>query len=221
MSPQIKICGLTSVDEAVECAELGADAIGLVFYPKSPRFVRDEMAQDISKSVAGIAKTVGVFVNEPYDHIMKKVESCSLSAVQLHGQEPPALVDKLREKNIVVIKALFINDVPSFADIETYNANAYLVEYAQGPLPGGNAMAWPWQQVSQTNRHYPLVLAGGLNPDNVAEAITTALPDTVDISSGVEQSPGRKDINKVSAFIASVRRCSVNFQRHYQKAFLF
>jgi phosphoribosylanthranilate isomerase len=221
LSPQIKICGLTDVNEAVGCAAFGADAIGLVFYPKSPRFVSDDIARDISSALVGKVKTVGVFVDETYDHIMQKVEFCSLSAVQLHGRESPALVDLLRKENITVIKALFVQDAPSFADIEKYNAAAYLVEYAQGPLPGGNAMAWPWQQASQIDRNYPLVLAGGLDSDNVAEAIFAALPDAVDVSSGVEQLPGKKDLNKVSAFIAAVAGCASRLPQHYQRSPVF
>ncbi len=221
LSPQIKICGLTNVNEAVRCAELGADAIGLVFYPKSPRFASDEIARDISNSVEGKVKTVGVFVNETYDHIMQKVEFCSLPAVQLHGQESPALVEQLQKEDITVIKALFIQDTPFFSDIEKFNASAYLVEYAKGPLPGGNAMAWPWQHANQVERNFPLVLAGGLDSDNVAEAIAVALPDAVDVSSGVEQSPGIKDVNKIAAFIATVHRCSNKLQRRYQRSAVF
>jgi phosphoribosylanthranilate isomerase len=206
--PQIKICGLTNVDEAIQCADLGANAIGFVFYPKSPRFVSDEIARDISNSVAGKVKTVGVFVNETYEHMMQKIEFCSLSAVQLHGQESPALVEQLRKENIAVIKTLFIRDTPSFGDIQEYDVSAYLVEYAQGPLPGGNALAWPWQQVSPIGRNYPLVLAGGLNSDNVAEAIIAALPNAIDVSSGVEQSPGKKDLKKVSALTDAVAGCA-------------
>lgn len=216
MHPQIKICGLTDVNEAMECAKLGADAIGLVFYPKSPRFVTDDTARSISNSVTGGVNTVGVFVNESYDHIMKKVEYCTLSAVQLHGNEPPALVEQLRQQNITVIVCLFIQDTPSISDIGSYNADAYLIEYAKGPLPGGNAMSWAWEQVNQIERNFPLVLAGGLDPENVAEAIKVTLPDVVDVSSGVEQSPGKKDVNKIAAFIAAVEECSEKLQHGYK-----
>lgn len=206
--PQIKICGLTAVDAAETCAELGADAIGLVFYPKSPRFVTDDIARRISRSVTHKAKTVGVFVNNTYDEIMKKVEFCSLSAVQLHGRESPNLVGQLRKEKIRVIKALFLRGIPSLCDIEQYEAWAYLVEYAPGSLPGGNAMVWPWQQASLAGRNYPLILAGGLDSKNVADAVYGTFPDAVDVSSGVEASPGIKDPEKVAAFISRVKTCT-------------
>lgn len=203
-SVQIKICGLTREDEALECAKLGADAIGLVFFPKSPRNVVGDRARAISEAVAGHAKTVGVFVNAGFHDILHKATHCGLSAVQLHGQEPPELVRRLSEEGIRVVKALFDGGSPPLSDVDRYQASAFLVECSKGPLPGGNAMEWDWGSVRDFGIRHPLVLAGGLSPENVTEALSASLPSAVDVSSGVETSPGRKDLLKVSRFIQEV-----------------
>lgn len=208
--PRIKVCGLTRVDEAVGCSKLGANAIGLVFFPKSPRHVSDEQALAISAAVSNRSKTVGVFVNADYDEILRKVENCRLSAVQLHGQEAPDLVKRLSENGIPVVKALFADAAPTLSDAGLYPASAFLVECSKGPLPGGNAMAWDWGSAKNFGCRHPLILAGGLSPDNVAKAISSANPAAVDVSSGVEKSPGRKDLEKVSRFIDAVADCGVN-----------
>jgi phosphoribosylanthranilate isomerase len=203
----IKICGLTRVAEAEGCAALGADAIGCVFYPKSPRHVSDARAADICRTVSGKALCIGVFVNESYDVIMEKVHRCGLSGAQLHGRETPELVARLSGEGILVVKALFVGGNPDLDSAGSYAAPAYLVECARGPLPGGNAMTWDWESARPFGTSHPMVLAGGLSPENVAEAIDTARPAGVDVSSGVESSPGRKDLDKVARFIRAVKAC--------------
>jgi indole-3-glycerol phosphate synthase/phosphoribosylanthranilate isomerase len=202
--PQIKICGLTRLDEAVACARLGASAIGLVFYPKSPRCVAPATARQIALALPPTVRSVGVFVDEPFDAILDRVKACRLSAVQLHGAESPSLVERLRQEGMTVIKALFAKKAPFIADASQYPASAFLVECGQGPLPGGNALAWDWQAAQAVGRPVPLVLAGGLDAANVAAAIGSCLPDAVDVSSGVESTPGRKDLHKAAAFIQAV-----------------
>ncbi len=201
---QIKICGLMRVEEALECARLGADAIGFIFYPKSPRNMSEERARAISLALPAEAKTVGVFVNERFSTIMHMVERCRLTGVQLHGRESPELTSRLRRENILVIKALFMDGDPSFEKISDYEASAYLVECGKGPLPGGNAMMWNWGAAKGLSTDRPLILAGGLTPHNVSEAIAAGLPDAVDVSSGVERRPGLKDLKKVAALIEAV-----------------
>ena len=131
--PQIKICGLTRVDEAMRCAELGADAVGCVFYPKSPRNVTENRAREISQALPRNVKTVGVFVNESYDDILRKVKDSLLDAVQLHGQEPPGLVARLKKETITVIKALFVDGRPSMEQAAEYTASGV----SGGMRPGG------------------------------------------------------------------------------------
>jgi phosphoribosylanthranilate isomerase len=208
--PQVKICGLTRVEEALECVALKADAIGCVFYPKSPRHLSDHLAREICAAVHERIKTVGVFVNETFSSIMQRVERSRLNAVQLHGQEPPELVSRLIDENLQVIKALFIDGKPSLKDVSSYNASAFLVECSQGKLPGGNALMWNWGQAKNFGEMHPLIIAGGLTPENVGDAIKASVPHAVDVSSGVESVPGRKDLGKVGAFISAVSRCSIN-----------
>ena len=208
-TPQVKICGLTRVEHALKCADLGADAIGCVFYPKSPRHLMDDRAGEICSAVRDRVKTVGVFVNESFSSIMHQVECCQLSAVQLHGQESPELVHRLRNQNLQVIKALFINGTPFLNDAKNYPASAFLVECGQGKLPGGNAIEWSWDQARSFGKKHPLIIAGGLSPENVSHAIKVSSPHAVDVSSGVESSPGYKDIDKVSLFLDAVFRCGV------------
>jgi phosphoribosylanthranilate isomerase len=204
-SVQVKICGLTDEDQAVRCVEMGADAIGLVFFPKSPRNLSEDKARAICRDLPSSVCTVGVFVNEHYDTIMRRVEFCGLRGVQLHGNESPDLVTRLREKGLVVVKALFVNGNPSLGRADQYPASAFLIETAGGPLPGGNALSWNWSAARDLACRMPTVLAGGLNAENVREAIRAAFPDAVDVSSGVEASPGWKDLDRVRLFLSRVR----------------
>ncbi|MBU0991492.1 MAG: phosphoribosylanthranilate isomerase [Proteobacteria bacterium] len=206
--PQIKICGLTRTDEARKCAELGADAIGLVFFKKSPRNLDREQAREIVENLPGHVSTVGVFVNETFDFIMDHVNFCGLSAVQLHGTEPPDLVNRLMDTKLTIIKCLYMENEPFLTDADTYNASAYLVECKKGILPGGNALSWNWGRAKDFGKLHPFILAGGLTHETVRTAISEASPDAVDISSGVESSPGRKDMSKVKSFIEQVFQSS-------------
>jgi phosphoribosylanthranilate isomerase len=202
--PQIKVCGLTRVEEAIWCADLGVHAIGCVFYPKSPRHLTDGEAREICRAVAGRVQTVGVFVNESFDTILQKVNDCGITAVQLHGKESPDLVDRLCREKIRVIKTLFVDSPPGLADAAAYNAATFLVECSKGPLPGGNAMAWDWRQAMAFGDRHPFILAGGLTAEKVTRAIQEALPAAVDVSSGVESVPGRKNLQKIEAFVKMV-----------------
>ena len=204
---QVKICGLTRPHEAVACADLGAHAIGLVFYPKSPRHVEIQQAAAIVRSLESRVTTVGVFVDAGFDAVMETVQACGLSGVQLHGGESPGLVDRLRAEGLVVIKALFANREPYLARADRYGPSAFLAECAGGPLPGGNAKVWDWTEAKALGAAHPLVLAGGLGPENVCAAVAAASPAAVDVSSGVEAFPGRKDPEKVQRFIEAVRSC--------------
>lgn len=217
ITPQVKVCGLTRVDEALACVELGVAAIGCVFYPPSPRHVSDEQAREILLSLPPTVCSVGVFVNEPYTVILNKIERCGLKAVQLHGQESPELVGELQRQGVLVIKALFVNGRPSLVQVGSFGASAYLVECAGGRLPGGNALVWNWNTAADISLKNPVILAGGLNPDNVSQAIQEALPDAVDVSSGVEASPGRKDMDKVKRLLETV--VSTNCSRKPRRIF--
>ncbi|MGD9974940.1 MAG: phosphoribosylanthranilate isomerase [Desulfatirhabdiaceae bacterium] len=197
----VKICGLTVPDEAVQCEAAGASAIGLVFYPPSPRCVSMEQARSIRAALSSATTVVGVFVNEPRHVILNTVRQCNLNAVQLHGRETPEMVSQLRDEGIMVIKSVFLDHEPFFTDVAQYPALAFLAECGRGRLPGGNALAWKWEMARSVSQSVPLILAGGLNPENVRLAMHDAWPDAVDVSSGIEFCPGRKDIRRVRLFI--------------------
>ncbi len=202
---QVKICGLTAPEMAVRCAEMGADAVGLVFFPKSPRHVSDAAARSICAALPEQVHKVGVFVDESEAVVLGKARYCGLTAVQLHGRETPETVRRLRAEGLVVLKGLFASREPTLAAADDYDPTAFLLECGKGVLPGGNAAVWDWSGARDFGRQYPLVLAGGLSPENVAEAIAAAEPDAVDVSSGVETAPGVKDPDKMEAFIGAVK----------------
>ncbi|MBS3757316.1 MAG: phosphoribosylanthranilate isomerase [Desulfobacterales bacterium] len=203
---EIKICGLTDPDEALACAEMKIQAIGLVFFPKSRRCVSTGQALRICRALPETVQTIGVFVNETADAMLEVAEKSGLTGIQLHGQEPPKVARKLKSNGLTVIKALYLEGEPSIAAAESYGADAYLLECAQGFLPGGNAMAWNWQAAAGFGERHPFLLAGGLKPENVVTAIESAKPHGVDVSSGVEAAPGRKDIKKTMAFVSAVEQ---------------
>ncbi len=200
---QVKICGLTDADQALACARLGADAIGLVFYPPSPRHVEAALARRITAVLPAHTAAVGVFVDAPLQEILDTAQACGLTAVQLHGREAPGQVADLKKAGLRVIKALFSGREPGLARASAYPADALLVECGRGPLPGGNAAAWNWADAAPLARRFPLVLAGGLAPENVAGAVAAARPHAVDVSSGVELRPGVKDLARVRSLLAA------------------
>jgi phosphoribosylanthranilate isomerase len=204
---RVKICGVTRPDDAAGIAAAGADAIGLNFYPQSARFVDDVQAAAIVAALPGGIAKVGVFVNAPADVILGKVEQLGLDWVQLHGDEPAEFVEKL--PGIKVLRAVRLQDrvsavVPTKKGLLIRLPAAVLIDaYAPGTY-GGTGQTVDWRGIAVARRRLaglPIVLAGGLTPENVATAIATARPDAVDTASGVESSPGVKDLAKVQAFL--------------------
>ena len=205
-TPQVKICGITSPETALACVRMGADAVGCVFFAKSPRNVSREQAREICSAVAGRTVIVGVFVNEPAEAVVEMMTECGLSCAQLHGVETQDSINLLRNRGFRVIKTLFATRAPYIREASLYRASASLVECGRGTLPGGNAETWNWQAAREAGGTMPLILAGGLDSGNVAAAIKAAQPDAVDVSSGVETAPGIKNLKKVAAFLTAVRR---------------
>ncbi|MCG8566079.1 MAG: phosphoribosylanthranilate isomerase [Desulfobacterales bacterium] len=201
----VKICGLTQPDNARDCARAGAHIIGLVFHPPSPRHVETDQARAIVRALPESTLSYGVFVDREFDFIMETADTCGLSGVQLHGNEAPELVNRLRGEGLGVIKALFASRPPEFHQAGAYeNAHGLLVECGRGKLPGGNARAWDYQLPPKTIDRSRLILAGGLTPDTVARALAQARPAAVDLSSGVESAHGIKDMSKVKALMAAL-----------------
>ena len=207
--PQIKICGLTDPAQAKACAEMGADAIGMVFYPKSPRNVTMDQAAEITAVLPDHVAAVGVFVDPALNTVHDIIEQCGLHTAQLHGNESPEFVADLRKVSAArIIKALFTEKQPRLTAADQYAVDGYLVECGKGRLPGGNAMTWNWAMAKEFADRYPLVLAGGLTPDNVSHAIADCRPDAVDASSGLEVTAGKKDLKKVKQFIDQVHQAA-------------
>ncbi|HCY84985.1 MAG TPA: phosphoribosylanthranilate isomerase [Desulfobacteraceae bacterium] len=204
--PLVKICGLTRVDNALACAEAGADIIGLVFFPKSPRDVSKARAGEITRALPGEIPTCGVFVDADYDTLMATVDQTGIRIVQLHGSESPDLATRMSEQGLVVVKAFFAAREPGLEKASEYpDADFCLAEYGRGILPGGNAESWDYGLAKGFASGNRLMLAGGLTPENVSIAVRETNPGAVDISSGVEASPGIKDIEKVSRFIQNAK----------------
>lgn len=201
----VKICGLTRPEEARAVIQAGASAIGLIFYPPSPRFVTIDQATAIRNMLPDDFPLIGVFVDETAETVQSIVEHCRLNGVQFHGKEDPALVDRFFQKGLLTIKTLFWNRDPMFEAAATYACSAFLVECGKGPFPGGNAQAWNWVAAQPLARRHSLILAGGLTPENAVKAIRDACPDAIDVSSGVEFCPGRKDLARLRMLLQAVR----------------
>ncbi|HYS26438.1 MAG TPA: phosphoribosylanthranilate isomerase [Vicinamibacterales bacterium] len=197
----IKVCGITRLTDALHAVEHGATAVGFVLWPRSPRAVTVERAAEIIAELPSNVMTVGVFVNEPVDAIRQVVERARLTAVQLHGDEPPAYADAL---DWPVIRAVSVNDIGEASEAWSPDT-ALLVDNIDPVRRGGTGAAIDWSQAAVIAQKRRVVLAGGLTPDNVASAIRAVRPYGVDVSSGVESAPGVKDFDKVAQFIANAR----------------
>ncbi len=204
---KVKICGICNLEDAQVAAEAGADLLGFVFYPPSPRYVTPEQVRQIVKrSRAFNLYYVGVFVDQPPDVVDQTLNFCGLDYAQLHGAEPPEAVDRLIGRGYGVIKAFRVRDERSLPEIASYRATAYLLDTYVPGQPGGTGHRFDWSLVEPVKEHGPVILAGGLTPDNVTQALHTAQPWGVDVSSGVEATPRRKDPELVRCFIAAAKR---------------
>jgi phosphoribosylanthranilate isomerase len=201
----VKICGITSPEDARLAAEAGADAIGLVFWPHSPRRVDAATARRIGDALPPSVVRVGVFVDAPREEMVRTAEEAGLDLLQLHGGEAPETLSDLPRP---VLKAVRVgNDFAPQAALryEGRVAGLLLDTHREG-MPGGTGETFDWSLVREVRRRSGfVVLAGGLRPDNVRAALQAVSPDGVDVSSGVERAPGRKDSAKVKAFVDAVR----------------
>ena len=196
--PQVKICGITHLEDALHAAACGADALGFVFYPGSPRFVAPERARQIIAELPPFLTTVGLFVNEPPARIREMVEFCGLNTVQLHGDEEP---DQCCYPPCRVIKALRLKSEMDDEFFSSFPVSSLLLDAYVPDQYGGTGHRCDWDNAAAIAKTHRVILAGGLSPDNVTEAVQQVHPYGVDVSSGVERKPGQKDPEKVASFI--------------------
>jgi phosphoribosylanthranilate isomerase len=206
-APRIKICGLTRADDAVGCVALGVDALGLNFWPGTPRCVSVEQARAIAEAVRGRCLLVGVFVDASVDEIRRVVAEVGLDEVQLHGDEPPEVLEALLPN---AYKALGVREDERPEDVldraRRYGGKKILLDTRiPGAMPGGTGRRFDGRLAVAVARERDLVLAGGLGPGNVAEAARLVRPAWVDTASGVEHAPGEKDLAAVARFVKAAR----------------
>ena len=194
---RVKICGITNIDDAITAVKFGADALGFVFYHKSPRQITPAAARKIVREIPPLVTTVGVFVDEDPKSVERILEHVRLDCAQLHGEEPPeaCLIDRK------VIKAIRIQGPEDIEQMKDYRVAGFLLDAYLPDMPGGTGRKFNWKHALEAKKFGPIILAGGLTPENVEEAIKQVGPYGVDVSSGVEAKKGIKDHEKLRLFI--------------------
>jgi phosphoribosylanthranilate isomerase len=211
---EIKICGVARAEDARLAAELGAWAVGLVFHEPSPRACAIETAEAIGGELRRVVEVVGVFVNAPLDEVARVAERCSLTILQLHGDEGPAYcAEAARRTGCKVMKAARVKDAASVRALRPFGVDFHMLDAYVPGLRGGTGETLPWDLATAHAGPAPVVLSGGLTPDNVGEAIGAARPFAVDTASGTEAAPGRKDARLVKAFFRAVAEADATHAR--------
>ena len=203
---KIKICGITNTEDAGVAVAAGADALGFVMYRKSPRWVEPAVARSIIAGLPSFVLPVGVFVNEEAERVRALMDECGFALAQLHGDESALYCQNLSRP---ALKALRLKDRGTFLALAEFqglaNVRGILIDAFSDQAYGGTGQTVNWTLAQEAARSTPIILAGGLNPANVAGAIRMVHPYGVDVSSGVEKSPGKKDQDKVRAFVEAAR----------------
>jgi phosphoribosylanthranilate isomerase len=203
MKTRVKICGITNLADAQAAVAVGADALGFNFYEKSPRYVSLKTAAAISKQLPPFVMRVGVFVNAPEDFVLRAIAEGGLTMLQFHGDEPPEFCTQF---GLMSMKAFRIRDESSLAELPEYATDAYLLDAYSSEARGGTGEKFNWNLAIEAQKFgKPIFLAGGLTPKNVADAVRKVKPFGVDVSSGVESAPGKKDHAKLKAFIVAAK----------------
>jgi phosphoribosylanthranilate isomerase len=214
-SPKVKICGITNLADAELAVELGAWALGMVFYEDSPRRCSLQEAQRIAAALHRKVELCGVFVNDPLERVVQMSEDLGLTMVQLHGDEGPVFCGEVpRRTGARVVKAAQVAGPGDVRDLERYHVDFHLLDArAQAPekraLRGGTGETFDWTLLRARESKVPLILSGGLSADNVAEAITLTQPFAVDSASGTEKAPGQKDPEKLKGFFAAAQQSAL------------
>jgi phosphoribosylanthranilate isomerase len=211
---KIKFCGITRLDDAEAAVSAGAWAIGLIFWPGSPRACDLDTATEIAAAAKRRAEVVGVFVNAPLDEVAATADAVGLTMLQFHGDEGPIYCgEAARRTGCKVIKAARVRGRSDIQAVRAFKVDYHLLDSYVPDVPGGSGATFEWELVRSHRGvggdRIPVILSGGLNPDNVVDAIATARPFAVDVASGVEAKPGVKDYRKLEAFAAAVRETAV------------
>ena len=202
---RVKICGLTTLEDAQQAVELGAWALGMIFWPDSPRACPIEQAEAIGAQLHRRAELTGVFVNAPLDVVAATADVCRFSMLQLHGDEGPAYCQEAaRRTGCKVMKAARVRDAAQVKALSIFHTDFHLLDAHSRKAPGGTGESFDWELARLHPGTPPVILSGGLTPDNVSDAIAVAQPFAVDTASGTEAEPGRKDPAKLEAFMRAV-----------------
>jgi phosphoribosylanthranilate isomerase len=203
-TPKVKICGITRLEDALAAARLGADALGFNFWPRSKRYLAPAEARKIVRRLPSFVMPVGVFVDPSRDEVLGAVDASGVAVAQLHGDEPPELCLSLP---LPVLKAIRVADVHALAALASYEVQGFLLD-APAPGYGGGGETFDWSLAAEVARELPIVLAGGLGPHNVADAVRAVRPWAVDVASGVERAPGVKDHDRMRLFVERAREAA-------------
>ncbi len=202
---KIKICGITNKTDALGASALGVDMLGFIFYKDSKRYVEPRVAEDIENVLPQSVKRVGVFVNEDSSRVLEVAQDVSLDILQFHGDETPEYCRSFRD-SYKVIKAFRLKDKECLKKVNEYDVDFYLFDTLKSGLPGGTGEVFNWELLKDFEVLKPVILSGGLTPQNIQAAIKEVSPYAVDVSTGVEKSPGRKDQELMKKFIDNVRK---------------
>jgi len=199
---KIKICGITNLEDALMAVEAGADALGFVFFCKSSRHISPDQAALIIRQLPPFVQTVGLFVNEEVKTVNSTADFCGLDIIQLHGEETPEFCSRVNRR---VIKAFRVKDMITLDEMKGYQVAGFLLDTWSPSAHGGTGTTFDWDIAAEASVQGRIILAGGLTPENVAGAVRKVKPYAVDVSSGVESEPRKKDAVKVRLFIRAVR----------------
>jgi phosphoribosylanthranilate isomerase len=205
MRTRIKICGITDSETANAAIQAGASALGFIFFKKSPRYIEPEKARKIINSLPPFVDAVGVFVDEKIDLVKEIIQFCGLTVAQLHGSESPEYCSEI---SIRVLKAIRVHDETDHSSMTPYQGviNGFLLDTWQPAQPGGTGKIFNWKIIEKLKGVAPLVIAGGLGPENVSELIQQIHPYAIDVNSGVETEPGKKSIKKINQLMVEISR---------------
>lgn len=199
---KVKICGITNLEDALMAVEAGADALGFVFFKGSPRYISPEEAAAVTRLLPPFVQIVGLFVNEELTTVNSVADRCGIDIVQLHGEESPEYCIGVKRR---VIKAFRVKDASVLEQPGAYQVAGCLLDAWSATAPGGTGKVFNWEIAARATGSHRIILAGGLTPENVAVAIAAVKPYAVDVSSGVEAAPGKKDADLVRLFIRNAR----------------